>query len=97
MNEYIYKSFSDKFESYKQRQELSNNIRYYNDINFANMDPTNIGQHSELSYFKNIYNNSERNPYLQNMNPNIKFPLGDSEISRSICPNIEVSMIDVEP
>ena len=23
---------------------------------------------------KNIYENSERNPYLQNMNPNIKFP-----------------------
>ena len=50
MNEYIYKSFSDKFESYKQREKLVNSIRYYNDINFANMDPTNIGQHSELSY-----------------------------------------------
>jgi hypothetical protein len=45
MNEYIYKSFSDKFESYKQRQELVNNIRYFNDIDFAKMDPTNIGQH----------------------------------------------------
>ena len=42
-NEYIYKSFSDKFESYKQREELVNNIRYFNDVNFANMDPTNIG------------------------------------------------------
>ena len=74
MNEYIYKSFSDKFESYKQREELVNNIRYFNDVNFANMDPTNIGQHSELSYVKNIYSNSERNPYLQNMNPNIRIP-----------------------
>ena len=74
MNEYIYKSFSDKFESYKQRQELVNSIRYFNDIDFAKMDPTNIGQHVELSYVKNIYENSERNPYLQNMNPNIKFP-----------------------
>ncbi len=34
MNEYIYKSFSGKFESYKQRQELSNNIKYFNDIDF---------------------------------------------------------------
>ena len=74
MNEYIYKSFSDKFESYKQRQELVNSIRYFNDIDFSKMDPTNIGQHVELSYVKNIYENSERNPYLQNMNPNIKFP-----------------------
>jgi hypothetical protein len=71
MNEYIYKSFSDKFESYKQREELVNNIRYFNDIDFAKMDPTNIGQHLELSYVKNIYDNSERNPYLQNMNPNV--------------------------
>jgi hypothetical protein len=55
MNEYIYKSFSDKFESYKQREELVNNIRYFNDIDYAKMDPTNIGQHSELSYVKNIY------------------------------------------
>ena len=74
MNEYIYKSFSDKFESYKQRQELVNSIRYFNDIDFAKMDPTNVGQHLELSYVKNIYDNSERNPYLQNMNPNIKIP-----------------------
>ena len=74
MNEYIYKSFNDKFESYKQREQLVNNIRYFNDIDYANMDPTNIGQHSELSYVKNIYSNSERNPYLQNMNPNVVYP-----------------------
>ena len=43
MNEYIYKSFSDKFESYKQRQELADSIRYYNDIDFAIKDQTNIG------------------------------------------------------
>ena len=59
MNEYIYKSFNDKFESYKQREQLVNNIRYFNDIDYANMDPTNIGQHLELSYVKNIYDNSE--------------------------------------
>ena len=74
MNEYIYKSFSDNFESYKLRQELVNNIRHFNDIDFATKDPTNIGQHLELSYVKNIYDNTERNPYLQNMNPNIRFP-----------------------
>ena len=74
MNEYIYKSFSDKFESYKIRHELLSEIRYPNDINFAIMDPTNIGQHVESSYVKNIYDNSERNPYLQNMNPNVIFP-----------------------
>ena len=74
MNEYIYKSFSGKFESYKQRQELANSIKYLNDIDFAKMDPTNIGQHVELSYVKNIYSNSERNPYLQNMNPDVKYP-----------------------
>jgi hypothetical protein len=74
MNEYIYKSFNDKFESYKQREELSNNIRYFNDIDYAKMDPTNIGQHVELSYVQNIYDNSERNPYLQNMNPNVIYP-----------------------
>ena len=74
MNEYIYKSFSDKFESYKLRHELLNNIRYPNDINFAIMDPTNTGHHLELSYVKNSYENSERNPYVQNMNPNIKIP-----------------------
>ena len=74
MNEYIYKSFSDKFESYKQREELVNNIRYFNDIDYAKMDPTNVGQHLELSYVKNIYDNSERNPYLQNMNPNARVP-----------------------
>jgi hypothetical protein len=62
MNEYIYKSFSDKFESYKQREELVNKIRYFNDIDYAKMDPTNVGQHLELSYVKNIYDNSERNP-----------------------------------
>ena len=45
MNEYIYKSFNDKFESYKQREELSNYLRYFNDIDYAKMDPTNIGQH----------------------------------------------------
>ena len=74
MNEYIYKSFNDKFESYKQREELVNNIRYLNDVDFANMDPTNIGQHVELSYVQNIYDNSERNPYLKNMNPNVIYP-----------------------
>ena len=74
MNEYIYKSFSDKFGSYKQREELVNNIRYFNDIDYAKMDPTNVGQHLELSYVKNIYDNSERNPYLQNMNPNAVYP-----------------------
>ena len=74
MNEYIYKSFNDKFESYKQREELSNNIRYFNDIDFAIKDQTNIGQHVELSYVKNIYDNSERNPYLQNMNPDVRYP-----------------------
>ena len=74
MNEYIYKSFSDKFESYKQRQELADSIRYFNDIDFALKDQTNIGQHVELSYVKNIYDNSERNPYLQNMNPDVKYP-----------------------
>ena len=74
MNEYIYKSFSDKFESYKQREELVNKIRYFNDIDYAKMDPTNVGQHLELSYVKNIYDNSERNPYLQNMNPDVKYP-----------------------
>ena len=57
MNEYIYKSFSDKFESYKQRQELADSIRYFNDIDFAIKDQTNIGQHVELSYVKNIYDN----------------------------------------
>ena len=74
MNEYIYKSFSDKFESYKQRQELADSIRYFNDIDFAIKDQTNIGQHVELSYVKNIYDNSERNPYLQNMNTNVVYP-----------------------
>ena len=74
MNEYIYKSFNDKFESYKQREELVNNIRYFNDIDYAKMDPTNVGQHLELSYVKNIYDNAERNPYLQNMNPNVVYP-----------------------
>jgi hypothetical protein len=67
MNEYIYKSFNYKFESYKPRDELVNNIQYFNDIDYANMDPTNVGQHLELSYIKNINSNSERNPYLQNM------------------------------
>jgi len=66
MNEYIYKSFSDKFESYKQREELVNKIRYFNDIDYAKMDPTND--------VKNIYDNSERNPYLQNMNTNAVYP-----------------------
>ena len=74
MNIYIYKSFNDKFESYKQRQELADSIRYFNDIDFAIKDQTNIGQHVELSYVKNIYDNSERNPYLQNMNPDVKYP-----------------------
>ncbi len=45
--------------------------RYFSDINFAKMNPTNVGQHLELSYVKNMYDNSERNQYLQNMNPNV--------------------------
>ena len=57
MNEYIYKSFSDKFESQKLRHDLLSNIRYPNDINFAIMDPTNVNGHLELSYVKNIYDN----------------------------------------
>ena len=52
MNEYIYKSFSDKFESQKLRHDLLSNIRYPNDINFAIMDPTNVNGHLELSYVK---------------------------------------------
>ncbi len=75
MNEYIYKSFSDKFESYKLRHELVSDIRYPNNINYAVMDPTNIGGHLELKYVKNKYDNDgDRNPYLQNMNPNIRIP-----------------------
>jgi hypothetical protein len=75
MNEYIYKSFSDKFESQKLRHDLLSDIRYPNDINYAIMDPTNVGGHLELSYVKNIYDNEgERNPYLQNMNPNARYP-----------------------
>ena len=73
MNEYIYKSFSDKFESQKLRHSLVSDIRYPNDINFAIRDPTNV-DHLELGYVKNIYNNEERNPYLKNMNPNIRVP-----------------------
>jgi hypothetical protein len=41
MNEYIYKSFSDKFESQKLRHDLLSDIRYPNDINYAVRDPTN--------------------------------------------------------
>ena len=74
MNEYIYKSFSEKFESQKLRHELLSNIRYPNDINYAVMDPTNTNGHLELIYVKNAYKNEERNPYLQNMNPNVNFP-----------------------
>ena len=73
MNEYIYKSFSDKFESYKKREELANSIRYYNAVDFAVMDPTNVGLLESL-YVKNNINESERNPYLQNMNTNIVYP-----------------------
>ena len=65
MNEYIYKSFNDKFESQKLRHDLLSNIRYPNNINFAIMDPTNVGGYLELSYVKNNYSNEgERNPYL---------------------------------
>ena len=53
MNEYIYKSFSEKFESQKLRHELLSNIRYPNDINYAVMDPTNTNGHLELIYVKN--------------------------------------------
>ena len=75
MNEYIYKSFSDKFESYKLRHELLSDIRYPNNINYAVMDPTNIGGHLELKYVRNKYDNEgDRNPYLQNMNPNVRIP-----------------------
>ena len=75
MNEYIYKSFSEKFESQKLRHELFRDIRYPNDINYAVMDPTNIGGHLELRYVKNKYDNEgDRNPYLQNMNPNVRIP-----------------------
>jgi hypothetical protein len=75
MNEYIYKSFSEKFESQKLRHELLSDIRYPNNINYAVMDPTNIGGHLELKYVKNKYDNEgDRNPYLQNMNPNIRIP-----------------------
>ena len=75
MNEYIYKSFSDKFESQKLRHELLSDIRYPNNINYAIMDPTNIGGHLELKYVKHKYDNEgDRNPYLQNMNPNIRIP-----------------------
>ena len=52
MNEYIYKSFSDKFESQKLRHDLLSDIRYPNDINYAVMDPTNINGHVELRYFR---------------------------------------------
>jgi hypothetical protein len=74
MNEYIYKSFSDKFEGYKLRHELLGDIKYPNDINYAVLDPTNINGHVELRYVQNSYDNFERNPYLQNMNPNIRIP-----------------------
>ena len=74
MNEYIYKSFSDKFESQKLRHELLSDIRYPNHINYAVRDPTNINGHVELRYVQNKYDNFERNPYLQNMNPNIRVP-----------------------
>ncbi len=70
MNEYIYISFSDKFEGYK----LLGDIRYPNDINYAVLDPTNINGHVELRNVQNSYDNFERNPYLQNMNPNIRIP-----------------------
>jgi hypothetical protein len=75
MNEYIYKSFSEKFESQKLRHELLSDIRYPNNINYAIMDPININGHLELKYVKNKYDNEgDRNPYLQNMNPNIRIP-----------------------
>ena len=74
MNEYLYKSFSDKFEGYKLRHELLGDIKYPNDINYAVLDPTNINGHVELRYVQNSYDNFERNPYLQNMNPNIRIP-----------------------
>jgi hypothetical protein len=65
MNEYIYISFSEKFESQKLRHDLLSDIKYPNDINYAVMDPTNINGHLELRYVQNIYDNFERNPYLQ--------------------------------
>ncbi len=38
------------------------------------MDPTNINGHVELRYVQNIYDNFERNRYLQNMNPDARVP-----------------------
>jgi hypothetical protein len=74
MNEYINKSLAENFESQKLRHDLLSDIRYPNNINFAIRDPTNVGGHLELSYVKHIYDNQERNPYLQNMNPIIRMP-----------------------
>ncbi len=45
MNEYEYKSFSDKFDSQKLRHEFLSDINYPNDINYAVLDPTNINGH----------------------------------------------------
>ncbi len=38
------------------------------------MDPTKINGHVELRYVQNIYDNFERNPCLQNMNPDARVP-----------------------
>ncbi len=49
-------------------------IRYRNNINYAVLNPTNIDGNVELRYVQNSYDNFERSPYLQNMNPNIRTP-----------------------
>ncbi len=50
-------------------------MRYPNNINYAVLDPTNIGGHLELKFVKKKYDNEgDRTPYLQNMNPNIRIP-----------------------
>jgi hypothetical protein len=54
MNEYISKSFSDKFDSQKLGHDLLSDIRYPYDINYAVMDPTNINGQVELRYVQNI-------------------------------------------
>ncbi len=74
MNEYIYKSFSDKFYRQKLRHDLLSDIRYPHEINYAIMESTNINGRVELRYVQNIYDNFERNPYLQNTNPNVRVP-----------------------
>ena len=72
MSNYSYKPIQTYFDAFKRREILSKDMRFPNNIKFAELDPTNTASTRGTLYNPNTLLNFDHlhNPYDHDVNPN---------------------------